>query len=817
MALVGIALGVAIVIAVDLANSSATRAFALSLDTVTGRATHQIIGGPAGIDETLYARLRQAGWRDSAPVVEGYVRIQGETFTLMGVDPFAEAGFRDQANPGSGGEFGALLTTPGAIVLAEATAARLGLSLDQPVLLSIQGREATARVLEVIADDTPGLEGLVFTDISHAQRFLQRPGRLDRIDLILPGEVPAELLAMLPPDVELIETQVRNAATLQLTRAFHINLTAMSLLALLVGGFLIYNAMVFSVLRRRPILARLRFQGVTRGQLFGMVLSEALVLAVLGSAVGILLGSLLGQWLLQFMTRTIRDLYFVLSVTEAPLTTVLVLKGLLLGLGVTLLAALSPALEAARVSPADALRRSHLESSAGRLLPWLSLAGLLMIVVGAVMVVMPSQSLLLGFVALFLLILGGAFWVPSLLSLASRSLGQSLGNWLDAVSRVAIRGVRAGISRTGLAVAALTVAVAATIGVGIMVASFRMTVDVWLGQTLQSDIYLSAPGRSGLGASPRLPEGLFDAVLGLPAMAEVSAAQRVPVQSSAGTVELMAVTPAERTAMGYHYRSQSMDARSIWQVMQQQPAVTISEPLAWRTDLRVGDALTLRTDQGLVDFEILGVFQEYGSDRGLVTMHRQQYDRWWADGSIASLGLYLHEGVAVAEAMDALRQLLSGWDAEVLVTSSGEIRELSMEIFDRTFAITHILRLLTVGVAFVGIFSALTALQMEQVRENALLRATGMTPWQLGRMVVSQSLVLGLVAAVAAIPLGVMMSVVLIEVINQRSFGWSMQTLISARVLWEGALLAFAAALLAGLYPGYRMARTSPALHLRSS
>ncbi|MCG5536084.1 ABC transporter permease [Ectothiorhodospira mobilis] len=814
LSILGVALGVAVVVGVDLANSSASRAFELSLDAVSGRATHQVLGGPAGLDEAVYTRLRLAGVRDSAPVVEGHVRIRGETLTLLGLDPFAEAPFRSYAAGLQGGGMTGLITSGDGVALSRRAAHRLGLEAGEDFTLEVLGERQRVTLETVLDHDDPALDGILVADIAHAQGLLDRVGRLDRIDLILKDRAAVQRVrALLPPGADLVRTEGRNEATLQLARAFQVNLAAMSLLALLVGGFLVYNTMIFSVLRRRRLLALLRMQGMTGGELGRRVMAEALVVGLVGTLLGLLAGTFIGRFLLQMVTRTISDMYFVLSVTGLALSPWVLLKGLALGLGATAVAALGPAWEAARVSPRDALSRSHLERRVGRLIPWLGLAGVGLMALGLALILWPSRSLVLGFVALFTLILGYALLVPPGLMALSRGLAPVMGGVFGAMGRMAARGVSAGLSRSALAVAALAVAVSATIGVGVMVSSFRTTVDDWLGQTLQGDVYVSAPGRSSLGLNPLLPDAARPRLQALEAVQAVSTARRVPVQSPRGTLELMAVDPAPRTPEGYRFRSG--ERRAAWEALARRDAVIVSEPLAWRLQLYTGDRLTLRTDRGLRDFEIVGVVQEYGSDRGLVTIHRDRYDRYWDDPGVASLALFLDPGIPRARALADVREAVAGLDDPVLVTPTGEIREEAMAVFDRTFAITHVLRLLTVGVAFVGVLSALMALQLERAREHAVLRATGVTPRELGAMVALQSVLLGLAAGLFAIPLGLLMSDVLIDVINRRSFGWSMAHSVPWGVLADGLWLAVAAALLAGAYPGYRMSRARPAEHLR--
>ncbi|HZI07010.1 MAG TPA: ABC transporter permease, partial [Archangium sp.] len=354
LSLLGIALGVAVVVSIDLANASAMRAFERSTDTVAGRATHQLVGGPAGLPESVYRDLRlQPGAPVSAPIVEGYVRARSgdrRTLTVLGVDPFAEAPFRSFVPRGGGKvDLGTFLTEPGAALLTQRTAQALNVKAGDPLVVGVEGVAKRLRVVALLQPPNEGsaqaMEGLVLTDLSTAQEVLGQVGRLSRIDLKLPGGEAGEarlasLRPLLPEGAEVVRPQARGNAVEQMTRAFRTNLTALSLLALVVGTFLIYNTMTFSVVQRREQLGRLRAVGITRGELFALVLGEAAVLGVVGTVAGLLLGVVLGRGLMELVTRTLNDLYLVVSVRSLSLESFTLMKGVLLGLGATLAAAM---------------------------------------------------------------------------------------------------------------------------------------------------------------------------------------------------------------------------------------------------------------------------------------------------------------------------------------------------------------------------------------------------------------------------------------------------------------------------------------------
>src|SRR6266508_3733223 len=307
-----------------------------------------------GVAESLYVRLRtDPQWRnrlESAPLVIGYAvspQLGEVPFTLLGIDPYAEAPFRSylgtqqQTRPEA---IASLLMVPGAILLSAPTAQRYGLqpcshtALDDScrVTLSINGETRHAYLTGLLepSDDFSrrALDTLILTDISTAQSLTSTGGKLSQIDLILPDNFDSTALSVaLPAGTLLVTSEMRNSQVAEMTAAFRVNLTALSLLALVVGIFLIYNAMTFSVVQRRPLFGTLRSIGYTREQVFGMVLGEAALVGALGAGLGLGLGVLLGQGAVQMVTQTINDLYFVLSVQDISIPVSSLIKGGLTG------------------------------------------------------------------------------------------------------------------------------------------------------------------------------------------------------------------------------------------------------------------------------------------------------------------------------------------------------------------------------------------------------------------------------------------------------------------------------------------------------
>lgn len=804
LSVLGILLGVMMVVAVDLASTSARRAFELSVEAVSGRITHQITGGSQGVPEQLFTRLRtELGLRRSAPVISSEVRLQGLSVTLLGIDLVSEASLQ-RALPGL--DTAALeltrlaagaLRLPNAALLPASLATQAGLDDADSFMLDAPHADlqlTLAGTLDAGNNDAQ----LLFTDIAVAQRLLQRMGRLDSIDLILTGTEAERLRAWLPADVTMVEAAGRNAALTQMTEAFHVNLLAMSLLALLVAALLIYNTVSLSVLERRAAFGVLRSLGVSRSELGRLILVETAVLGVVASALGVATGVWLGSFLVELVTRTIDDLYFSLSVQQFLVQPLLLLKGFGWGLGLTLLAAALPAWQAGRSPPITLQQRGQDGLALQRRLPWFTALALLLLAAGLV-VLRAGGDLVQGFVALFLLVFGFCLLVPQALHILMRGLLRSSVVRGSFALRLALRAIESGLDRTALAVAALTVAVSVTVGVGLMVSSLRDTVLLWLDQTLPGDVQVTqVETEAGISA------GVRSVVAQQPQVREVLEAWLLETESSLGPLRVQsAAAPLQEWL--FMKEGELADTDSV----------LISEPLASLHRLAIGDSLQLLTATGSRTLRISGIFYDYNTGAPLVAVSAQQLQAFWPAAVARRLTLDLHDGADAEAVATDLRERLQRTRDPALVTANSAIHAVTLTIFDRTFAITHVLRMLAIVVAFVGVFSAMLALQLQRLRDYAILRAGGMTLGEVARLIVLQTLVMGTLAGLLALPLGLLMSEVLIDVINMRSFGWSMQHSLPPAVLLEAVLLAIIAAVLAGLYPALRVADIHPAEALR--
>ena len=808
--IISVALGVAVVVAVDLANASATRAFQLSTEVIVGKATHQIVGGANGFDDSVYRNLRLRGFRNSAPIVEGYAgakELGGQTMRVLGIDLFAEPPFRTYITAGTNVSLDALTafyTKPGAVLLSADSAARYNLKVGDTIDLQIGTQKKSVTIVGLMQQpnqvSSRVLEGLLLTDIASAQELFGLNGKLTRVDLIATDEQANQIANTLPQGLRLARASEQADTVTQLTAAFQLNLTAFSLLALAVGMFLIYNTVMFSVVQRRRMLGIMRCVGVTGREIFILIMSEAALLGLLGSLLGLVLGIFLGRLTVALVTQTINDLYFTLTVSDVNVDGLSLVKGLLLGIFSALLAAALPAYEASSVPAVTVLQRSDLEDRIRRLLPCLNYIGGILIALGAAILIFGQSNVSLLFGGIFLALFGLVMYVPVVTVFLMRIATATIGKF-GLISRMASRTVTQALSRTSVAIASLMVAVAVTIGVTVMIASFRSTVENWLGQTLNADFYISPP-LTGANRIVTMDPALVDKARAVQGIQNIEVLRSVTVTSpTLGNVRVNA-TQGGIARESRIFRSYSGDPKEIYEQLNA-GAIAITEPFANKHNIAEGSAISLMTDNGAQDFSIVGVYYDYSSDQGSILMSLDVYRKFWNDNAISGFSVYAAPNYDGVQVEDNVRVALSGND--VVVQSNRALRDAALVIFDRTFAITQALRVIAVAVAFIGILSALMALQLERTRELGTLRATGMTLRQLWRLTLLESGLMGAAAGILAIPVGLLLAAILIYVINLRSFGWTIFFTSVPEVYAQALLVSIVASLIAAIYPMIRL------------
>lgn len=811
LALAGISLGVAVYVGVRLANDSAGRAFDVAAERLRGSVTHRLLPIDGPLDESIYRDLVLGrGIAHAAPVVEGEARIASDLalrVPLLGIEPLAQLGSSAVQGTATGeGTFARLIAEPGAALLPAALGEELEIDAGESLALRFGERTAQVRVIGLYPGAGAAEEPPILTDISTAQELLDMNGRISRVDLELTDSQARALDATPVAGTLLIPTSVERSSLREITTAFRTNLTALGLLALVVGMFLIYGTMAFAILQRTQTLGVLRALGVSRGEIMTAVVAEAATIAAMATVLGLLLGHVLATSLVDLVLRTIGDLSFGRTVGRVDPSPWIYAQGAALGIAATLVAAAKPALDAARTAPAATLRRAALERQARRAARRAAWVALPVLAASAAVLAYGSSALPLAFAGLFGMLAAGALLTPLWVARFTSALDRLLGQRLGIAVTLAVRGVGASLSRTGVAVAALAVAVATVNGVGLMIESFRSSLDTWLDTTLTADIYVTTADGADLDALSQ--SGALMAIDGVVGFS-LTRARVVPTPS--GEIAIRAVQPGVR---GFGLDIVRGDAAEALGELGAGRGVVASERLLFARGLDVGDVLELPAPGGPERAPIVGAFRDFNTGVPAIVMTLDRYREVWRDSALDGIGLDVRDDTDLASVEAAARALASPYSAS-RVRSSARIAELSLAVFDRTFQVTEVLRLLAGIVAFLGILSALLAIELERARELSVLRTLGFTPRGLSAMLLTQTGLLGLAAGLAAVPIGSALAALLVHVINRRSFGWSMEFVMTGEAVISGLVLALAAALLAGLYPAWRASHVELAEGLR--
>ena len=828
-----LAVGVAVVVAIQLANASSVRGFSTALDALAGRTSLEIAVPGVGLDET---RLADLGWLREyglvSPVIDADVLLEvardggepaREAVRLLGVDILRDRPFRDY--PLVDGDtpralttqgFLDLLTDPESVILTRRFTRRHGLDVGDRVDLVVGERSVALRVAGILGDEGPASVldgGFALMDVAAAQWAVGRVGRIDRVDVRLADGVDIaraeqEIASRLPAGIAVRRPSSRGAEVERMLRAFQFNLTALSLIALLVGLFLVYNTVSVSVITRRREIGLLRTLGVTRRAVVGLFLGEAGALALLGCTLGAPLGWLLAHGAVRLTSSTVSQFWIVASATVPPLEPRMVMLAFAVGLPLALVAAAAPAFEAARLDPLAAVRGDEDLDARERLQRRFIAGPLMLFAAGAWLAAQgPVGGLpVFGMLAALAVVLGAGMAMPAVLFGFRRACGAVMGRRLRVEGRLAHANLGAAIPRLSISVAALAVSLAMMAAIAIMVGSFRETVVYWIGQTLQADLFVSTARQSPNADRGGISAATEALIAGHPAVEAIDGFKGMDMPYGGSTITVGAGRFATRLDRGGLQFKAPADGTAAMAGAIGRDRVVVSEAFSLRYDADVGDRIRLPTPAGPTPFEVSAVYFDYSSDRGLVVMDAGTFERHFGPERPSGLTVYLAPGARAASVRDELRAAL-GPERRIFITTNGDLRATVLRIFDATFAITYALEVIAIGVSLFGMAATLLTLVLERRREIAMLRLVGADSRQLRRLIVIEAGVLGALTQGVGLVVGLALSLILIYVINVQSFGWTIQFHLPVGFLAQATVAVVAAAALAGLYPARLAAR----------
>jgi putative ABC transport system permease protein len=787
VSLLAIALGVALGYAVQLINASAVNEFGQALQSLSGTADLTVRGPRSGFDETLYPRLaRLPGIAVASPMMEAQATLAGqeEALQVIGLDVFRAS----RIQPLLLGEADDLLDAlrSDTIFLSPAARQWLRAQVGDVLRVRVGGGEKRLRVAGWLpAEGTRARMGVM--DIAAAQQVFERFGAITRVDLRLrPGadlaDTQARVQELLPPGVVAQRPQSSVRAAAGMTRAYRVNLNVLALVALFTGALLVFSSQALAVVRRRSQIALLRVIGLTRRGVLWMSMTEAALLGAVGAGFGLLLGHALAGFLLRLVGADLGAGHF-RGLTPKPIVDPLgVVSFFLLGVGAALAGSLPPAMEAARTAPARALKAGDDRRVFSRLAsPW---PALVLTAAGALAVFLPpvSELPIFGYIAIASLLLGTIMLMPLVL--------RRLLALLPMPHKPALQLAQAqlfnapGPASAGLA--AIVAAVSLTVSMAIMVASFRQSLDDWLQQVLPADLYVraaaagdtayfSATEQMRIAAVPSVRRVMF-----LRSEQIVLDASRPPVTLLARDIDIdrpQAVLPLVTEAGS----SKPAGLAPIW----------VSEQVVDVYGIRAGQTVDLPIAGRRVRCYVAGVWRDYARQSGAIVIPHEVFAALSGDARVSDAAVWTAGDATPALVASALRSHLAG-GSRLEIAGPGEIRALSLRIFDRSFAATYALEAAAIVIGLFGLSSSITGQILARRREFGMLRHLGMARRQIVAMVTYEGMLTSGVGLLIGAGLGWLISLILIHVVNRQSFHWSMDV----HIPWLG-VLAFCALMLA--------------------
>jgi len=813
LTVLGVALGVGAVLSIQIINGNALAAFRGSMRAVSGEVDLVVLGrGPVFAESLYVGTAATPGIERAWPMYRADVAVldRGPLYLqVYGIDLFQPIGLPIELGAGDVSD---ALVEPGWTAVMPELAEALDLAIGDSLVVAAGSRMATLRIGAIV--DFRRLAPLASTkivvmDLAQAQHFFGDRGFINQIDVRTapgadPRDVAPRLAAALGPTVDVLTPEQREQRAEGLLAAFRLNLTALSLISLFVGLFLIFASTQASLLRRRTEFGVLRALGATRRQVLGLMLAETVVLGGLGVALGLALGYWVAATNVDVVSATLTNIYLLTEIEQLDLPPRMFALAAAIGVGGALIGALGPALDMARREPKSLLSAFVLHERLRTASVPLALLGAGLVGGSGLWYVLAGRSWQpAGFLLAIALLVGFPLLTPLSIRLATGAVRARDFGWSYSLRGLAVR-----LRATATAVAALAVAVSMLTGITVMVSSFRQTLTVWVEGTLLADVYVTAKSWARSSGPAPLDTTFLAGVRRMPGIAGIDLVRTFTVQLggrrvAVGGVDFGSGFPETR------YPFLETDGPDPIARVHRDAAVIVSEPFARKDHRWSGDSVTITGVVGTATLPIAGVYYDYASEGGYVTMDLATMDRIFGPAPLTTVAIYLRQGADAEGTVDAVRALVA--DQPLDVRSNRGLKDEVYRLFEETFAITRILQVMGLLIAACGITLTLLVIARERIAELALYRALGAVREQIFGLFLGKGLAMAALSLLLGGIGGSLLAVILIYVINRAYFGWTIQAFWPwGTMLWQAlAIVAVAAA--ASVYPALRAARTPAA------
>ncbi len=809
LSILGIALGVGLFMGVKVATDRAIASFETNIQGINPYTNYEIVN-PSGIDfeEGVYQRVRQIEER-SFPVldVNAYLPALQETVRVSGIYTVKAARHLDDS-PGKAAHLQDFFTTPNGILITKPLATRHDLSRGDTIRAYVYSREYSLRIIEVI--ESPALPShSLLMDLGNFQELFQKTGVLTRVHLTTEERGAEEIRNVLPSHLTLESKAGLLKQKSALVASFRYNLQFITLLAVLVGVFLLYNTIFISVVKRRTEIGILRGLGTGKKTVVALFMIQGLILGLVGSVLGVLLGQLFAYFSTIAVEKTISTIYSTVSITDYMITSADAFKAVFLGLCVTILASSLPALESARVRPNESAREGTLETKYRGRQKIYSVLGFFSILLGAAAAYLDYTSFpfdfpYLAYAGVLLFILGCTLMAPSYLSFLLRISRGFLCRLFRPTAKMALNDIQGSLLRFSIAL--MTVAISAALIVALLssIFSLKASFQDWLERYIIADLYIKPASCTSNYCFHPLADEVIRVVEGFTEVEDVGRFRALQAYFRGSPV--IAGFGDSRIWRKYA-RDPGPDNQGKQKPQNPTPIkeISISDFLRIKYGLNLGDQIEIETPHGKETFTITYTSISYSTTSGFLYLDRKWLNELWGLDDTTQLSIYLKNGVDVDRFVDMLKkELLPAYSLDI--TNNHELRDKSLAIFDKSFALTYVIEVIAIAISLIGVINMLMILVFEKKREISILRYLGASWKQIRHMIVLSAAMVGMAGIILGLLMGPAISMVIIHVINKISFGWEVQLQIPALYLLILTGILFLTTLSAGLIPS-RVAR----------
>jgi putative ABC transport system permease protein len=830
MSVAGICLGVAAIVSIGIVNKSVLRSFEDSFINSTGRAALQVTGAQSGFPEAILDKVRSVpGVEYAVPVVEtdGLLSKGKErSVMILGVDVLTDGQVRSYSLADDNADIPdplLFLARPDSILITRTMADREGIRIDQKIQVETVQGTREFRVRGILNPEGPAKVmggNLALMDIYAAQMAFGKEGRIDRVDVsILRGEdletVKKRIRAALPAGYTVETPAGRTRQVESMLSNFQTGLDLISFFAIIVGMYLIYNAVSISIVRRRREIGILRALGATRGQIMRLFMGETLFISIIASALGVGLGILFAESIVGIFGKIISQLYVRTAVTGISFSWSYPVMGIACGVAASLAAAVLPVLAGSRISPVSAIRS----------VPWseegfftgrrLNTASVLCLVLSAMVFVMYRYAHFLPmfrsttflFSSQLFFLLGVSLFMPTFLK-----------SFISMVHRLPVlhhgsMGMLAGINlqknltRNAVAVAAIFFGISVFVNSAGYVHSSKESVMTWLDAVIRADIIVSAghPTSSTNAQTVPMPVEMWKEIEKVPGVRSADPWRKLFMDYNGNRV-LLSVIDLARRAEYSHFMVTSGEKKKLLGLLAHRDNVVVSEPFAARFGVRPGDTITLPTPSGLVRFGVSAVVVDYLYDNGTIYMDLYTFQRHWGDKLADQFSVRVRSGENIMKVRDGIQKRLGG-NRKLFVLPVREFKAEIRKAMDRTFIFNYALSVITMAIACFGIIVTLLASVLERTREIGILRSVGMLRRQVSGVVVLESMLMGIAGGILGCVAGIITGWINLEGAFRANYSSAAEYYIPyGSVIWALIMSAGLAAL-AGIYPARRAAK----------